>query len=105
MSVVYTNETGQRLELGGEQTFEEVSDLLSRLLKPGSSLTVQLASGLGIDFQMQPSGKLWVEFYADEVSSAIVTTAVALQVLRRAFEGANSGIKEKYADLISEWEY
>lgn len=105
MSVLFDNNSGQKIKLDGEQTFEEMSALLAQLVKPGGTLITQLPSGLGLDFHMEETGMLWIEFYAKDLSSAFVTPATAQQILQRAFEVETTGIKEKYADLIPKWEY
>jgi hypothetical protein len=78
--------------------------LLSKLTTPNCTLITKLPSGLGLDFEVQKDGRLWVEFYADELSGAFVTMAVAEEILKRAFHNGDKNIKATYADLILKWE-
>jgi hypothetical protein len=93
--------TGESIESKGSQNCEE----LHRLINPNSRLITTLPSGIGLDFEAQEGGKLWIEFYADEPSGAFITMEVAEEVVRRAFTEGDGEIKKKYADLISEWEF
>jgi hypothetical protein len=97
--------TGEQIESKGEQTCEEVLELLGKLTTPDSVLIATLPSGMGLDFNLQEDKTFWVEFYADELSSAFVTRPVAEEIVKRAFSGVRNQIKENYADLISKWEY
>jgi hypothetical protein len=106
MAVFYTNKaTGDRIDRDNDQTYEEILDLLTSLTVPESTLITVLPSGMGLDFHVEDDGTLWVEFYAKEISSAFVTMSVAQQILKRAFDGQTTEIKERYADLIPKWEY
>ena len=106
MSIIYSNKaTGERIELNEDRTCEEVLEFVRKLTAPGSTLIMSLPSGMGLDLHAENEGVLWVEFYADTVSSAFVTMLVAEQIVKRSFTGVCTKIKENYADLISKWEY
>jgi|SRR5665213_3580287 len=105
MTLIYKNTaTGEEIETMDDRTCEEVLELVRKLTVPGSTLITSLPSGMGLDFHVENSDTLWVEFYADTVSSAFVTMQVAEQIVNRSFAGVSDRIKENYADLISKWE-
>jgi len=105
MHVIYRNTAkGEEIESNGELTCEEVLEFVRKLVIPGSTLITSLPSGMGLDFHVENDAVIWVEFYADMVSSAFVTMPVAEQIVRRSFAGVSDRIKENYADLISKWE-
>ena len=105
MSFIYTNkETGERLESNSIQTCDEILALLRKLINPKSTLITKLPSGIGLDIEVQKDGELWIEFYADDVSSAFVTMPIAELVIRRAFTSEDRKIKESFSDLITKWE-
>ena len=106
MSFIFTNQgAGEHLESNSSQTCDEILALLRKLTTPNSTLITTLPSGIGLDFEVQEDGKLWMEFYGSEPSGAFVTTAVAEEIVKRTFQDTSKKIKSSYADLISQWEY
>jgi hypothetical protein len=105
MSFIFTNgKTGEQIKSDNKQTCEEILELLGKLTTPDSILILKLPSGMGLDFNLQEDNTFWIEFYADELSSAFVTRPVAEEIVKRAFNGIKNNIKKNYADLISTWE-
>jgi predicted proteasome-type protease len=109
MNIYFDNGVnGEKLTYNKKLTYEEVLELLQRLSAPNGTLIMQLSSGLGIDFVMLEKDLLEVEFYTvdpSDASNASITTEVARQIIKRAFEGRSGKIKDIYSDLISEWNY
>jgi hypothetical protein len=106
MSLIYSNRvSGERVKLNNDQTCDEMLEWLRKLTVPGNTLITSLPSGIGLDFHTEADGLLWVEFYADTLSSAFVTMPVAEEIMRRSFSSGITNIKENYSDLISKWEY
>src|SRR5882724_8385881 len=105
MSFIFTNhKTGENIKSDDSQNYDELLALLRKMTTPKNTLITTLPSGIGLDFEVQEDGELWIEFYGGEPSGAFVTMAEAEEVVKRAFQGINKNIKNSYADLISEWE-
>jgi hypothetical protein len=106
MSFIFTDQgTGERLKSTDAQNSDEILSLLRRLTSPNSTLITKLPSGIGLDFEIQEDGRLWIELYANELSGAFVTREIGEEVIRRAFADGKEGVKERYRDLITNWEY
>jgi len=106
MSFFFTDRgTGESLESADTQNSDEILSLLRRLTSPNSTLITKLPSGIGLDIEVQEDGRLWIELYANELSGAFVTREIGEEVVRRAFADGKEGIKERYKDLIRNWEY
>jgi hypothetical protein len=106
MTTHYTNKiTGEQIDSQKSPNCDEALELLARLTKAEGSLVLQISPELGLDFQARPDGSLFMEIYAAEISGAVVSSEIAPQVMRRAFEKRVGNPKEIYGDLISDWLY
>ena len=108
VTLIYTNQHSEE-RLSDQNIKYSISDavrFLSNFTHPHVSLITTMPSGLGLDFNSEDDGRIWIEFYGDVIQSTFVDLPTAQKILKRAYSSVTSQpLLPLFSDLVQKWEY